>query len=87
MMIRLFGTAVRFRISMLVRNEFRIWLEPGIMRALAPVAMMMFFVLQRLHPGIGLDFTLPPPLSGGIAGDSAPPWRASAASRRLWNVC
>ena len=43
MIPRVFGTVVRFRISMLVRMNCGSGSRPGSMRASDPVAMMMFF--------------------------------------------
>ena len=70
MMMRLFGTAVRLRISMLVRMNSGSGARPGIMRASEPVATMMFFASRVCVPEAPRTSTLPPPLQRGVARDA-----------------
>ena len=60
---RLFGTAVRFRISILVRMNSASGSRPGSMRASDPVAMMMFLASSVCAPASDFTSTLPPPFS------------------------
>ena len=57
-----FGTVVRFRISMLVRMNCGSGCRPGSMRASDPVAIMMFLASWVcVLPSAALTSTLPPP--------------------------